>query len=248
MGESAREPRTSSSLDLKCQLDGGTTSDHRRRPFLLYSFNAFARERDPRVADKYSLRTFFRISGSRFSIKQPAGLPHPKTKLARDCRRPTPDLSHSTVSPHRRRGCRSFCPTLQMSHGGSGRAACSITNCSLRFQVGQSYESTRRDRPRRWLWRLVRWIDHARKSDTQRARLRQYSRFDCDLRVRMLIDETCNHQAKLPEVILPIRVPERPKAAAGEEPFTPNRPDQRMLYLLASNRSRLELPDRSGTT
>jgi hypothetical protein len=43
-----------------------------------------------------------------------------------------------------------------MSHGGSGRAACSITQHIPQLRFDYTFDSTRRDRSRRWLWRLVR--------------------------------------------------------------------------------------------
>jgi hypothetical protein len=44
----------------------------------------------------------------------------------------------------------------KMSHGGSGRAACSITKHIPQLRFDYRFDSTRRDRSRRWLWRLVR--------------------------------------------------------------------------------------------
>src|SRR6185295_16496278 len=46
--------------------------------------------------------------------------------------------------------------TSEMSHDGSGRAACFMTIWILQLHFGNSIVSTRRDRSRRWLWRLVR--------------------------------------------------------------------------------------------
>src|SRR6185503_7778518 len=46
--------------------------------------------------------------------------------------------------------------TSKMSHDGSWRAACRITIRSPGFHFGNSFGRTRRDRSRRWLWRLVR--------------------------------------------------------------------------------------------
>jgi hypothetical protein len=49
-------------------------------------------------------------------------------------------------------------PTSKMSHGPLGRDSCNMTIRSLEYHVRDMYESTRRDRAGRWLWRLVRPI------------------------------------------------------------------------------------------
>ena len=48
-----------------------------------------------------------------------------------------------------------FCPTSKMSHDRSGRAACFRTIRIRLLQFGNRFDSTRRDRCGRWLWRLV---------------------------------------------------------------------------------------------
>jgi hypothetical protein len=44
-----------------------------------------------------------------------------------------------------------FCPTSKMSHDGSWRDSCTVAP----FEIASTDTSTRRDRSRRWLWRLV---------------------------------------------------------------------------------------------
>src|SRR5262245_63896026 len=46
--------------------------------------------------------------------------------------------------------------TSKMSHGLLGRGSCLETIWILLLQFEQRYDSTRRDRAGRWLWRLVR--------------------------------------------------------------------------------------------
>ena len=54
-----------------------------------------------------------------------------------------------------------------MSHDLLGRDSCGIRVWCPLFHFGKGIDSTRRDRAGRWLWRLVRWIEHARKSGDQ---------------------------------------------------------------------------------
>jgi len=48
-----------------------------------------------------------------------------------------------------------LCPTSKMSHDGTWRASCRITNSIPSFHFGITLHRTRRDKSRRWLWRLV---------------------------------------------------------------------------------------------
>ena len=48
-----------------------------------------------------------------------------------------------------------FCPTSKMSHDGTWRASCRITSHIPIFDFGSTLHRTRRDKSRRWLWRLV---------------------------------------------------------------------------------------------
>jgi hypothetical protein len=50
---------------------------------------------------------------------------------------------------------RIFCPTSKMSHGLLGRDSCIRTSLFPQLRFCFSFDSTRRDRAGRWLWRLV---------------------------------------------------------------------------------------------
>jgi len=66
-----------------------------------------------------------------------------------------------------------FCRTSKMSHAGSGRAACFLTIWILTFHFLNSIVSTRRDRPRRWLWRLVGRMERGTPRMKRRMGLRR---------------------------------------------------------------------------
>ena len=59
--------------------------------------------------------------------------------------------------------------TSKMSHDGTWRASCRFTTPIPPFHFGSTFHRTRRDKSRRWLWRLVR---RARKPDAQIAKRR----------------------------------------------------------------------------
>jgi hypothetical protein len=126
------------------------------RAFALYSFRAISSERDLRVADKYSVRTFSGSWETDSATKQPAGLPHPQDDRTRDCRASTPDFSDSAV----RFSSQKWLPKLLPNVKDEPRRELarrvphyeSISAGSYRSSFGR----TRRDRSRRWLWRLVR--------------------------------------------------------------------------------------------
>ena len=48
------------------------------------------------------------------------------------------------------------CPTSKMSHDHSGHDSCLKSVFGSILHLGETYDSTRRDRCGRWLWRLVR--------------------------------------------------------------------------------------------
>ena len=62
-----------------------------------------------------------------------------------------------------RHGIRPFLrPTSKMSHDGTWRASCRITTSIPSFHFGSTFHRTRRDKSRRWLWRLVGPFQHSR--------------------------------------------------------------------------------------
>src|SRR5690606_22113342 len=68
-----------------------------------------------------------------------------------------------------------------MSHAGTWRASCNITLFIPSFHIGNLFQSTRRDKSRRWLWRLVRRRETRRNLDDEKrvpgvehSRLRLY--------------------------------------------------------------------------
>ena len=67
-----------------------------------------------------------------------------------------PWLALISVAPQYMHRSRSFCRTSKMSHAGTWRASCNNTLLIPWFHVENTFQSTRRDKSRRWLWRLVR--------------------------------------------------------------------------------------------
>ena len=62
----------------------------------------------------------------------------------------------SDASPEPRIAQRSeYRPTSKMSHDGTWRASCRISIHIPSFHLESTFQSTRRDKSRRWLWRLV---------------------------------------------------------------------------------------------